>query len=75
LPLPKPELLVAVVPVQQGLQLLLLTRIERDRGCAELTMDKNGEPVPPTLQVGKTAISLELQPLVQGQHPGIESLL
>jgi len=75
LPLTKPELLVAVVPVQQGLQLLLLTGIERDRRCAELTMDKNSEPFAPALQVGKTAIGLKLQPLVQGQQPGLKSLL
>jgi hypothetical protein len=38
-------------------------------------MNKNGEPIMPALQVGKAAISLELQPLVERLQPGMESLL
>jgi hypothetical protein len=75
LPLRKPELLVAVVAAQQSLQLLLLTRFKRDRRSAELTVDKNGKPILPALQVGKAAIGLELQSLVERLQPGVESLL
>ena len=38
-------------------------------------MDKNGKAVMPALQVGKAAIGLELQRLVERQQPGVESLL
>jgi hypothetical protein len=75
LPLRKPELLVAVVAAQQSLQLLLLTRFKRDRRSAELTVDKNSKPILPALQVGKAAIGLELQSLVERLQPGVESLL
>jgi hypothetical protein len=58
LPLPQPELLVAVVAVKKGLQLLLLASVKRNRWGRELTLEKTSKPIMPTLQVRKAAIGL-----------------
>jgi len=75
LALTKPQLLVAPVTVAQGLKLLLFGWVEPNRGCCELPLHKTGKAITPTLKVGESAISLELQRLVERQQPGIESLL
>jgi hypothetical protein len=73
--LSKSKLVIAFEAVQQGLPLLLLGGQQRQRRFSKLATDESGKAVTTALEVGKSPICLQLQPLGQGNHPAVEPLL
>ena len=73
LPLGQREAVVAAVAREQFVLACSFCAVEGDRGLAELLLQKRGKGVATTLQIGETAVGLELQALLQGQHPGVQA--
>lgn len=75
LPLPQAQLFVTAVAIEKNLQAFLAGGIERNWAVAKLEAQKRCKRVTTPLQVAKSAISLQLQALLQGQQPSMQTAL